>query len=106
MVVENRPGAGGTIGLGTLARAQPDGYTIGIGETSNLAINPLLYKHVSYDASRDFVPVVPFTAQPMVLMTLADRPYNTVSELIEYAKANPGKLTLGNVGPGTVGDIT
>jgi len=106
MVVENRPGAGGTIGIGALARMQPDGYTIGIGETSNLAINPLLYPHVSYDAERDFEPVAPFTAQPMVLMTLADSPYKTVAELIGHAKANPARLTLGNVGPGTVGDIT
>lgn len=106
MIVENRPGAGGTIGVGALARAQPDGYTIGIGETSNLVINPLLYKQVPYDVKRDFEPVVSFTAQPMVLMTLTDHPYKTISELIDYAKAHPGKVTLGNVGSGTVGDIT
>lgn len=102
----NRPGAGGTVGLGTLARAPKDGYTMALGQTSNLSINPYLYNKIPYEVARDFAPVVSVAAQPMVLVTRADRPYKSVAELVEYAKAHPGKLTVANAGIGTVGDVT
>jgi tripartite-type tricarboxylate transporter receptor subunit TctC len=106
IIVENRPGAGGTVGLGTLARSAPNGYTIALGQTSNLSINPYLYKNISYNVEKDFAPVALVASQPMVLVVRADKPYKSVAELIDYAKANPGKLNIGNAGTGTVGDIT
>ena len=106
VIVENRPGAGGTVGMGILARATPNGYNIALGQTSNLSINPYLYDNISYDVAKDFAPVVSVASQPMVLVVRSDKPYKTVAELVEYAKANPGKLTVGNAGTGTVGDIT
>jgi tripartite-type tricarboxylate transporter receptor subunit TctC len=106
VVVENRPGAGGTVGLGVLSRSAPNGYNMALGQTSNLSINPYLYSNISYDVAKDFAPVVSVASQPMVLIVGADRPYKSVKELVDYAKANPGKLTVGNAGTGTVGDIT
>lgn len=106
VIVENRPGAGGTVGLGMLARATPNGYNLALGQTSNLSINPFLYDNISYDVAKDFAPVVSVASQPMVLVVLADKPYKSVAELVKYAKAHPGKLTIGNAGTGTVGDIT
>lgn len=106
VIVENRPGAGGTVGMGTLARSAPNGYTMALGQTSNLSINPYLYKKISYNVAKDFSPVASVASQPMVLVVRADKPYKSVAELIQYAKANPGKLTIGNAGTGTVGDIT
>jgi tripartite-type tricarboxylate transporter receptor subunit TctC len=107
IVVENRPGAGGTVGMGVLARSEPNGYTMALGQTSNLSINPYLYKRISYNVAKDFAPVASVASQPMVLVVLADRPYKSVAELIKYFKSNPGKqLTIGNAGTGTVGDIT
>ena len=106
VIVENRPGAGGTVGMGILARATPNGYNVALGQTSNLSINPYLYDNISYDVAKDFAPVVSVASQPMVLVVRSDKPYKTVAELVEYAKANPGKLTVGNAGTGTVGDIT
>jgi len=106
IVVENRPGAGGTVGLGALARSAPNGYTMALGETSNLSINPFLYSNITYNVERDFVPVVSMSSQPMVLVVRSDKPYKSVAELIQYCKENPGKLSIGNSGTGTVGDIT
>lgn len=106
IIVENRPGAGGTVGLGTLARAEPSGYTMAIGQTSNLSINPHLYQKISYNVATDFEPVISLEAQPMVLTANAKHGFDNVSDLIEYAQNNPGKLTIGNAGTGTVGDIT
>jgi len=106
VVVENRPGAGGTVGLGTLARSAPDGYTLAVGQTSNLSINPFLYKSISYDVAKDFRPVTSVEAQPMVLLTNASKGFKSVADLIEFGRKNPGKLTVGNAGTGTVGDIT
>jgi len=106
IVVENRPGAGGTVGMGVLARAEADGYTMAIGQTSNLSINPSLYKDITYNVAKDFTPIASVASQPMVLCVLADKPYKTVAEFIAYGKANPGKLSISNAGRGTVGDIT
>ena len=106
IVVENRPGAGGTVGMGVLARAEPNGYTMALGQTSNLSINPYLYKRISYNVAKDFAPVASVASQPMVLVVRADRPYKSVAELIKYFKTHKEQLTIGNAGTGTVGDIT
>ncbi len=106
VVVENRPGAGGTVGLGTLARSAPNGYTLALGQTSNLSINPYLYEKIPYNVAKDFSPVASIEAQPMVLIVSAKRNFKTVADLIDFAKKNPGQLAVGNAGTGTVGDIT
>ncbi len=104
VVVENRAGAGGNIGLDVVAKAKPDGYTLGMGQTANLAINPALYPKMPYDAVKDFTPVVLVSAQPVVLIVRADSPYKTVADLVAGAKAKP--LSMASAGTGTVGHLT
>lgn len=104
VVVENRAGAGGNIGLDVVAKAKPDGYTLGMGQTANLAINPTLYPKMPYDAVKDFAPVVLVSAQPVVLIVRADAPYKTVADLVAAAKAKP--LSMASAGTGTVGHLT
>ncbi|CAG9164548.1 Bug family tripartite tricarboxylate transporter substrate binding protein [Cupriavidus pinatubonensis] len=104
VVVENRAGAGGNIGLDVVAKAKPDGYTLGMGQTANLAINPTLYPKMPYDAVKDFTPVVLVSAQPVVLIVRADSPYKTVADLVAAAKAKP--LSMASAGTGTVGHLT
>jgi tripartite-type tricarboxylate transporter receptor subunit TctC len=101
-VVDNRPGAGGNIGLGTLARAEPDGYTLGMGQTSNLAINPTLYPKMPYDVLKAFAPVAMVAEQPEVLVVRKDAPWQTLSELVAAAKVKPEALTMASAGTGTV----
>jgi tripartite-type tricarboxylate transporter receptor subunit TctC len=105
IVVENRPGAGGNIGLGLLSHANPDGMTIGMGQTSNLAINPSLYKTMPYDARKDFAPIALVSGQPMILVVREGSPYSTLKSLVDAAKANPGKLNMASAGIGTVGHL-
>lgn len=104
-VVDNRPGAGGNIGLNTVARATPDGYTLGMGQTANIAINPSLYKKMPYDPLKDLAPVALVAEQPLVLAVKADSPYRSVADLVGAAKANPGKLAMASAGTGTVGHL-
>jgi tripartite-type tricarboxylate transporter receptor subunit TctC len=104
-VVENRPGAGGNIGLDALAKSKPDGYIIGLGQTSNLAINPTLYPRMPYNALSDFVPVALIAGQPMVLVVKAESPYKSLADLLAAAKAKPGSLSMASAGSGTVGHL-
>jgi tripartite-type tricarboxylate transporter receptor subunit TctC len=104
-VIDNRPGAGGNIGLQTVARSTPDGYMLGMGQTANIAINPSLYKKMPYDALKDLVPVALVAEQPLVLVVKADSPYRSVADLVEAAKANPGKVAMASSGTGTVGHL-
>ena len=105
LVVDNRPGAGGNIGLDAVAKAAPDGYTVGMGQTSNLAINPTLYPRMPYDPLRDFALVTTVASQPNVLVVAKGAPWRTVAELFAAAKAKRGGLTAGNAGSGTVGHL-
>jgi tripartite-type tricarboxylate transporter receptor subunit TctC len=105
IVVDNRPGAGGNIGLDAVAKAAPDGYTLGMGQTSNLAINPALYPKMPYDPLRDFAFVSTVASQPAVLVVAKGAPYRTVAEVVAAAKAKRGGLTVGNAGNGTVGHL-
>jgi len=99
IVVENRPGASGILGLEALAKATPDGYTFGM--TSNfVSTNPSLYAKLPYDFFRDFAPVIFYFRGVNVLTVATSSPFKSVKELIEYAKANPGKLTFGSSGVG------
>ena len=101
MVVENRPGASGTIGAGTVARAVPDGHTLLFGVGSNLAIGPATLKDVPYDPVQSFAPVVEIARGPYVLVVASALPARNVAELVEHAKRHPGKLNFASVGPGS-----
>jgi len=104
-VVENRGGAGGTIATRAVAKGTPDGYTILLTYTGTLCINPTLYPNAGYDPRKDFAPIGLIGWQPSVLTVHPSLPVRTPSELVAYAKANPGKVNYGFV-PGTIGQMT
>jgi tripartite-type tricarboxylate transporter receptor subunit TctC len=95
IVVDNRPGAGSTIGTKLAANAEPDGYTLLFGSTSSLAIAPALYKNAGYDPLKSFAPVALISDVPYILVVNPSLPVKTVQDLIAYGKANPGKLNFG-----------
>lgn len=97
-VFENRVGAGGTIGMGTVARADPDGYTLLVNSSVH-TITPITYPNTKYDALKDLVPIIPLAQFPNALVVPAAR-YKTIKEMVEFGRANPGKLTYGSGGIG------
>lgn len=101
VVVENKPGAGGTLGLEYVARADPDGYTIIYGTLGTLAAAPSLYETLRYDSIEDFEPIHMMGSSPNTLIAYHERPYNTPAELVAYAKEHPGEVTVGLAGIGT-----
>ncbi|MBR1121608.1 tripartite tricarboxylate transporter substrate binding protein [Bradyrhizobium lablabi] len=106
LVVDNRPGAGGTVGTKAVAKSEPDGYTLLLGYTGTLAIGPSLYKNPGYDPRKDFAPIGMIGNAPNSLVVHPSFPAKTVAELIAYAKANPGKVNFGSAGAGTASHIT
>jgi tripartite-type tricarboxylate transporter receptor subunit TctC len=100
VVVENKPAAGGTVAVGEIAKAAPDGYTMVLAFNGPLSIATLLQK-LPYDVAKELVPVITTTSQPNVLAVNAALPAKNVQELVAYAKANPGKLNYASVGPGS-----
>lgn len=100
-VIEQRQGAGGSIGMGVLAKSPPDGYTIGVGHISNLAIDLSIYKKLPYDIGKDLIPVSQTYRTALIAVVAENSPYKTVGELVSAAKANPGKLTFSSGGNGT-----
>jgi tripartite-type tricarboxylate transporter receptor subunit TctC len=106
IIVDNRGGAGGTVGARSVAKSDPDGYTLLLGYTGTLAIAPSLYRNAGYDPRRDFVAVGMIGSAPSSLVVHPSFAVKTVAELIAYAKANPGKINFGSAGIGTVGHIT
>jgi tripartite-type tricarboxylate transporter receptor subunit TctC len=100
-IVENKPGAGGNLGVGQLARAEPDGYTLGMGTVSTHAINPTLYKNLPYDPDTAFAPISLFVTLPNVLAVRPGLEAKTVPELIELIKASPDTYTFASSGVGT-----
>jgi tripartite-type tricarboxylate transporter receptor subunit TctC len=99
IVVENRAGAGGNIGADTVAKAAPDGYTL-LCTSNALALSPALYRKLPYDAAKDFIPLAQFNSSYLVLVTDPKLPAAGVKELIDYARANPGKVAYGSTGIG------
>ncbi len=109
VIVENKPGAGGNIGVDLIAKAQPDGYTLVMGAVATHAINPWLFSKIPYDAVKDFAPVALVASVPNVLVVnkeFADKNnIRTMADLVAYAKANPGKLNYGSGGSGSAGHL-
>lgn len=101
VVVENREGAGGTIGVGAAARSSPDGYTVTLGSPGNISIAPTAYKKLSYDPAKDIEPVAMAVQMPILVVAKPGAPFKNIQELIKYAKTNPGELTYGSGGVGT-----
>ena len=109
VIVDNKPGAGGNIGADTVAKAAPDGLTIGIAATATHAVNPWLYRRMPFDATKDFVGITQMVRVPNVLVMNADKAerlkINNVADLIAYAKAHPAQLNYGSGGNGSAGHL-
>jgi tripartite-type tricarboxylate transporter receptor subunit TctC len=95
VIVDNRPGAGATLGGRAVATAEPDGYTLLLGSAASLAIGPALYKNIGYEPLKSFAPIAMFSSVPYVMVAAMNAPYTSVPELLAYAKANPGRLNFG-----------
>jgi tripartite-type tricarboxylate transporter receptor subunit TctC len=105
IVVDNKPGAGGNIGLDFTAKSPPDGYTIAMGQTANLAVNPALYSKMPYDPLKDFAPVALLSSQPLIVVVATSSPYKSLKDLVDAAKAGSGKINMASPGNGTIGHI-
>lgn len=106
VVVDNRGGAGGTLGLGVAANGAPDGYTLVMGQTSNLSIGPALYSKLPYDTFRDFTPISLVYEAPLAISVSARSPIKSVKELIASSKTKSGGLNFASPGNGTVSHLT
>ncbi len=106
IIVENKPGAGGNIGVDQTAKAAPDGYTIVMGQTSNLAINATLYAKLPYDPIKDLAPIALVADAPVALVVRAESPFKTLGDVLAAARAKPGELTFASPGNGTVAHLT
>jgi len=105
-VVENKPGAGGSLGVDAVAKSPADGYSLVLGQTSNIAINPSLYSKLPYNPQRDLVPIGLVASAPMVLVASKQAAFKTLQELVAAAKAKPGSINIASSGNGTVGHLT
>lgn len=105
IVVENRPGAGGTLGTGLVARAEPDGYSI-LAHSSALTIAPAIFSNLSFDATRDLASVLMLGSSANVMIVPASRPWKTIQDFIADAKAKPGSISFGSVGTGSAVHIS
>jgi len=101
LIIENRPGSGGNIGAEAIAKAEPDGYTLGLIQLGNVAINPHVYTDMTFDPLVDLIPVAPVTTSAILVVANAKVPANDLKELIALAKQQPGKLSYGSGGAGT-----
>jgi tripartite-type tricarboxylate transporter receptor subunit TctC len=106
VVVENRGGATGTIGAGFVAHANPDGYTLLVGTSNEIAMSPSLFKELPYDPTKAFAPITPFAVFPNVLVVGADVPVKTLADLIAMARAQPNTLTFASAGIGSTNHLT
>ena len=99
VIVDNRPGASGNIGIELLTRAVPDGYTLAMGSFGPLAVNPWIYPKLNFDP-KSLVPIILLEKSPLVLSVPADKPFKTIADIVQAAKAQPGTLNIANAGPG------
>ena len=105
VIPENKPGAGGNLGIEAVANALADGYTIGLGQTSNLAINPTLYPKLPYNPSKDLSPIILVASSPLVIVVSANSPFKTFADIVAAAKVKPNQITYGSPGNGTVAHL-
>jgi len=101
LVIDNRPGGGGNIGLSVVAKASPDGYVLGVGAAGGLAANPSLYPQMPFEVAKDFVPITMLASIPFVLVGHPSVAANNIQQLIALAKSQPGKVSIGHGGNGT-----
>jgi len=101
LVIDNRPGAGGNIGLSVVAKAAPDGYVLGVGAAGGLTANSSLYPQMPFEVAKDFQPITMLAAIPFVLVGHPSVPAENIQQLIAYAKSQPGKVSIGHGGNGT-----
>ena len=106
VIVENKPGAGGNIGTDLVAKSEPDGQTILAGYTGPITVNSTLFGNLPYDPQKDLAPITLAVTTPQFLTVHPGVPFNSVKELVAYAKANPGKLSYGSVGTGSASHLT
>lgn len=106
VVADNRPGGGGTLGMGIAAKLPADGYNIVLGQASNVAVAPALYPKLNYDPVKDLQPVTNVIAAPLVIVSHPSFPAKNAKEMIAYAKAKPDALTFGSPGNGTIGHLS
>jgi tripartite-type tricarboxylate transporter receptor subunit TctC len=104
-ITENKPGSGGNIGVDNVAKSAADGYSLVIGQTSNLAINPTLYPHLPYDPEKDLTAISLIGSSPLALVVAANSPYQTLADVVAAAKANPGGVNFATSGNGTVAHL-
>ncbi|MBK0393824.1 tripartite tricarboxylate transporter substrate binding protein [Ramlibacter algicola] len=104
-VVDNKPGSGGNLGVDAAAKSAPDGYTLVMGQTSNLAINPTLYSKLPYDSVKDLTPVSLVASAPLVIVASAASPFKTLDDVVKASKANPGSVNFATSGNGTVAHL-
>jgi tripartite-type tricarboxylate transporter receptor subunit TctC len=100
VIVENRPGASGMLGLDYVAKSPPDGYTIAAGQGGNMVVLPHTSKNIPYDALKDFAPITVSTTNYLGIVANPNAPFKTIGEMVAYAKANPGRLTVATNGEG------
>ncbi|MEJ8859444.1 tripartite tricarboxylate transporter substrate binding protein [Variovorax robiniae] len=105
IIIDNKPGSGGNLGVDAAAKAPADGYTLVLGQTSNLAINPTLYPKLPYNPEKDLTPVVPVATAPLLLVVAADSPYKSLADVVAAAKAKPESLNYASSGSGTVAHL-
>ena len=101
IVVDNRPGAGGNLGASLVAKATPDGYTLLVGSSGPLSVNPVIFKSLPYDSLKDFAPISTVQAVPLVVLAGPKSGINSIADLLAAAKARPGKVTMASAGAGT-----
>jgi tripartite-type tricarboxylate transporter receptor subunit TctC len=104
-VIDNKPGAGGNLGVDAAAKSPADGYTLVMGQTSNLAINPTLYARLPYDPLKDLTPVSLVASSPLVIVASASSPFRTLEDVVKEAKAHPGSINFASSGNGTVAHL-
>ena len=104
-VIDNKPGAGGNLGIDAAAKSPADGFTLVMGQTSNLAINPTLYSKLPYDPIKDLTPIGLVASSPLLIAASANSPFQTLADVVKEAKAHPGSVNFASSGNGTVAHL-